>query len=204
MIANDGLIKIAYLNLDVTPGVREGSKNLQSRHAGPYPSHYCGCFSWCALLAHGHRCRNAVTARNVNSMTHLSAVNQFSHDEFLFEDDSAVRPRCPGRLVIMRGAHPRMITNCVFSVAPSLGTHGARITEIRGSNPLSSNGPGFPTPTIRQQYSALARKPMNANSDKSLEYLSWLTILGRSVSLRCITILQKSFKLRRIRPNEAG
>jgi hypothetical protein len=44
---------------------------------------------------------------------------------------------------------------------------------------------------------------MNANSDKSLEYLSWLTILGRSVSLRCITILQKSFKLRRIRPNEA-
>jgi hypothetical protein len=68
MIANDGLIKIAYLNLDVTPGVREGSKNLQSRHAGPYPSHYCGCFSWCALLAHGHRCRNAVTARNVNSI----------------------------------------------------------------------------------------------------------------------------------------
>ena len=108
-------------------------------------------------------------------MTHLSAVNQFSHDEFLFEDDSAVRPRCPGRLVIMRGARPRMITNCVFSVAPSLGTHGARITEIRGSNPLSSNGPGFPTPTIRQQFSALARKPMNANSDKSLEYLSWLT-----------------------------
>jgi len=46
---------------------------------------------------------------------------------------------------------------------------------------------------------------MNANSepDKSLEYLSWLTSYWpRSVSLRGITILQKSFKLRR--PNEAG
>jgi len=39
-------------------------QDLRSRHAGPYPSHYCGCFSWCALLAHGHRCREAVTARS--------------------------------------------------------------------------------------------------------------------------------------------
>jgi len=31
-----------------------------------------------------------------------------------------------------------MVTNCVFSVAPSLGAHGARTTEIRGSNPLCS------------------------------------------------------------------
>jgi hypothetical protein len=38
---------------------------LFSRNAGSYPSHYCGCFSRCALLAYGHRCRNAVTARNV-------------------------------------------------------------------------------------------------------------------------------------------
>jgi len=41
---------------------------LCSRNAGSYPSHYCGCFSRCALLAYGHRCRNAVTARNVNSI----------------------------------------------------------------------------------------------------------------------------------------
>ena len=34
---------------------------LCSRHAGSYPSHYCGCFPRCALLAYGHRCRNAVT-----------------------------------------------------------------------------------------------------------------------------------------------
>jgi L-asparaginase len=37
-------------------------------HAGPYPSHYCGCFSCCALLAHGHRWRAAVTAGNVSSI----------------------------------------------------------------------------------------------------------------------------------------
>jgi hypothetical protein len=39
-----------------------------SRHAGPYPSHYCGCVSWRALLARGHRGGEAVTARNVNSI----------------------------------------------------------------------------------------------------------------------------------------
>ena len=51
-------------------------QDLRPRHAGPYPSHYCSCLSYCALLAHGHRCRKAVTARNVIRFTHLSAGNQ--------------------------------------------------------------------------------------------------------------------------------
>jgi hypothetical protein len=42
--------------------------SLRSRHAESYPSHYCGSFFCCALLAHGHRCRNAVTARSANSV----------------------------------------------------------------------------------------------------------------------------------------
>jgi hypothetical protein len=43
-------------------------QDLRSRRAGPYPSHSCGWFSCYALLAHGDRCRNTVTARNVNSI----------------------------------------------------------------------------------------------------------------------------------------
>jgi hypothetical protein len=42
--------------------------DLRPRHAGSNPSHYCGGLYCCALLAHGRRCRNAVTARNVNSI----------------------------------------------------------------------------------------------------------------------------------------
>jgi hypothetical protein len=37
-------------------------------HVGPYPSDWRGCVSWYALLADDHCCRNAVTARNVNSI----------------------------------------------------------------------------------------------------------------------------------------
>jgi hypothetical protein len=44
---------------------------LGSRQAGSYPSHYCGCFSRRAVLAYGRRRRNAVTARNVNSIDAL-------------------------------------------------------------------------------------------------------------------------------------
>ena len=39
-------------------------QDLRSRHARPYPSHYCGCFSCCALGT-GYRCRAAVTAKQV-------------------------------------------------------------------------------------------------------------------------------------------
>ena len=39
--------------------------DLRPRYAGSNTSHYCGGFYCCALLAHGRRYRNAVTARNV-------------------------------------------------------------------------------------------------------------------------------------------
>jgi hypothetical protein len=43
-------------------------QDLQSRRAGSYPSHCCGCVSWRAFLAGDLRCRKAVTARDVNSI----------------------------------------------------------------------------------------------------------------------------------------
>ena len=51
-------------------------QDLRSRRAGPYPSHSCGCLSWYALLAGDYRCREAVTARHVNSIDAFEAGNQ--------------------------------------------------------------------------------------------------------------------------------
>ena len=51
-------------------------QDLRPPHAGPYPSDYCGCVSWRALLAGDHRCREAVTARHVNSIDAFEAGNQ--------------------------------------------------------------------------------------------------------------------------------
>jgi hypothetical protein len=60
-------------------------QDLWSRRAGPSPSHSCGCVSWYALLAGDHRCREAVTVRDVNSIDAFEASSSF-------EDDSAMRP----------------------------------------------------------------------------------------------------------------
>jgi hypothetical protein len=53
-------------------------QDLRSRHAGPYPSHYCGCFSRCALLAGDHRCWNAVTVDGASKHRQLIASDKTS------------------------------------------------------------------------------------------------------------------------------
>jgi len=53
-------------------------QGLWSRHAGPYPSNFCGCVSWYALLARGHRCGEAVTARNANSVDAFERGQSFA------------------------------------------------------------------------------------------------------------------------------
>ena len=55
----------------------------RSGHARPYPSHYRGRMSWCALLAGDPRRRKAVRAREIR-LTRLSAGNQLLDDEFIF------------------------------------------------------------------------------------------------------------------------
>jgi hypothetical protein len=49
---------------------------LFSRHAWSYPSDYCGCSSRRALLAYGHRCRESVTFRDVNSISCIERGSQ--------------------------------------------------------------------------------------------------------------------------------
>jgi hypothetical protein len=68
---------------------------LCSRHAGSYPSHYCGCSSRRALLAYGHRCWAAVTRRE---RSHAPGVN--------FESDRSVAGR-PRNDTIRLGEAPR-------------------------------------------------------------------------------------------------
>jgi hypothetical protein len=99
---------------------------LCSRNAGSYPSHYCGCLSRCALLAYGHRCRNAVTARNVNSIDASERGQSVAPttSPSLWMIQPCGRGECPKFGVGPVGDHARslssnMITNCVFSVAPS-------------------------------------------------------------------------------------
>jgi hypothetical protein len=45
---------------------------LCSRHTGPHPSDYFGCVSWRAIRAGNHRCRESVTARDLNSTMRVS------------------------------------------------------------------------------------------------------------------------------------
>ena len=51
---------------------------LFSRNGGSYPSHYCSCVSRCALLAYGHRCRNAVTVDGASKHRQLIASDKTS------------------------------------------------------------------------------------------------------------------------------
>jgi hypothetical protein len=77
---------------------------LCSRHAGPYPSHYCGCFSCCALLAQGHRCREAVTVSATTTRIDLAAAEGLM-------STLATRPRrCPARASALTRSMRRTIS----------------------------------------------------------------------------------------------
>src|SRR5260370_14192775 len=94
------------------------------RHAGPYPSDCCGCVSWCALLAGDHRCREAVTARDVNSIDAFERGQSIAPmtSSFLCENDSAMRQIWISNAGPLEGLLPkkppilrRLRARCVFA-----------------------------------------------------------------------------------------